>query len=361
MTRIGFHCSHEQIPPRELLACGAPRRAGGLRGRDVLRPLLALERAPGRVRLCLVVPGRRAGGHEPAVRSRQRARAALPPRDHRPGGCFPVPDVPRAACGSRWAAAKRRTSTSRASAGRPRPSATRACASASRSSGRCSPARSSTTTAASWSTAPGCGPCRPSRPPLIGPAVSVETAAWVGEWADGLVTVNQPPDKLERMIAAFRENGGEGKRARRAGPPVLGAQTRTARSRSPTTSGARTCSRRRCAGTSRRSSSSTSPRSTCAPRPCATPCWSRPTSARHVDVLRELAELGFDEIYLHHVGREQERFIDAFGEHVLPELRRLTCASTTRATCGGRTRSSTASTSRPSSTPTATASATSRA
>ena len=43
--------------------------------------------------------------------------------------------------------------------------------------------------------------------------------------------------------------------------------------------------------------------------------------ARHVEVLQELAELGFDEIYLHHVGREQERFIDAFGEHVLPQLR----------------------------------------
>ena len=49
-------------------------------------------------------------------------------------------------------------------------------------------------------------------PPLIGPAVSEETAAWVGGWADGLVTVNQPREKLERMIAAFRENGGEGKR-----------------------------------------------------------------------------------------------------------------------------------------------------
>ena len=49
-------------------------------------------------------------------------------------------------------------------------------------------------------------------PPLIGPAVSVETAGWAGEWADGLATVNQPRAKLEEMIAAFRSNGGEGKR-----------------------------------------------------------------------------------------------------------------------------------------------------
>lgn len=32
------------------------------------------------------------------------------------------------------------------------------------------------------------------------------------------------------------------------------------------------------------------------------------------------AELGFDEIYLHHVGQEQDEFIDAFADHVLPEF-----------------------------------------
>ncbi len=41
---------------------------------------------------------------------------------------------------------------------------------------------------------------------------------------------------------------------------------------------------------------------------------------QHVDWLRELASLGFDEINLHHVGQEQSAFIDAFGEHVLPKL-----------------------------------------
>lgn len=32
------------------------------------------------------------------------------------------------------------------------------------------------------------------------------------------------------------------------------------------------------------------------------------------------AELGFDAIYLHHVGREQSEFVDVFGEKVLPQL-----------------------------------------
>jgi alkanesulfonate monooxygenase SsuD/methylene tetrahydromethanopterin reductase-like flavin-dependent oxidoreductase (luciferase family) len=41
----------------------------------------------------------------------------------------------------------------------------------------------------------------------------------------------------------------------------------------------------------------------------------------HRDRLAEYAGLGFDEVYLHHVGQSQERFIDAFGERVLPELK----------------------------------------
>jgi hypothetical protein len=33
-----------------------------------------------------------------------------------------------------------------------------------------------------------------------------------------------------------------------------------------------------------------------------------------------LIAVGVDEVYLHHVGQEQNRFIDVFGEHVLPQL-----------------------------------------
>jgi hypothetical protein len=41
---------------------------------------------------------------------------------------------------------------------------------------------------------------------------------------------------------------------------------------------------------------------------------------QHAAWIRELAEIGFDAVYLHHVGQEQRRFIEAFGEHVLPAL-----------------------------------------
>jgi hypothetical protein len=41
----------------------------------------------------------------------------------------------------------------------------------------------------------------------------------------------------------------------------------------------------------------------------------------HTALLAEYAELGFDKIMLHHVGQEQDAFIDAFGAKVLPQLR----------------------------------------
>ena len=74
-------------------------------------------------------------------------------------------------------------------------------------------------------------------PPLLGAAATEETARWAGGWADGLATVHQPREQLERVVDAFRDGGGE--------------------SVSRTTNGARTSSRRRSAGTSRRRSTST--------------------------------------------------------------------------------------------------------
>jgi alkanesulfonate monooxygenase SsuD/methylene tetrahydromethanopterin reductase-like flavin-dependent oxidoreductase (luciferase family) len=41
---------------------------------------------------------------------------------------------------------------------------------------------------------------------------------------------------------------------------------------------------------------------------------------QHAKWLRELVHLGVEQIYVHHVGKEQERFIEVFGEQVLPEV-----------------------------------------
>jgi hypothetical protein len=41
---------------------------------------------------------------------------------------------------------------------------------------------------------------------------------------------------------------------------------------------------------------------------------------QHLSWLIEYAEIGFDRIYLHHVGQEQRDFIRVFGGQVLPEF-----------------------------------------
>ena len=44
----------------------------------------------------------------------------------------------------------------------------------------------------------------------------------------------------------------------------------------------------------------------------------RPGAAR--GLVQEYVEQGWDRIYLHHVGKEQEAFLDTFGDQVLPQL-----------------------------------------
>ena len=41
----------------------------------------------------------------------------------------------------------------------------------------------------------------------------------------------------------------------------------------------------------------------------------------HRHRLQRYVEMGFDRLYLHHVGQTQDAFIDTFAEKVLPELR----------------------------------------
>jgi probable non-F420 flavinoid oxidoreductase len=156
-------------------------------------------------------------------------------------------------------------------------------------------------------------------PPLLGTAVSAETARWVGTWADGLATIHQPRGQLERVVAAFREGGGEGK------PMVLQVHVAWAPDEEDAL---------RLAHDQWRTNVFAPPvpwdlelpahfdeaARHVRPEDLRGPVLVSSDLARHVAWIQEAAELGFDEINLHHVGQEQAAFIDAFGEHVLPQL-----------------------------------------
>src|SRR5690606_34904122 len=48
-------------------------------------------------------------------------------------------------------------------------------------------------------------------PRVIGAAITPETAKWLAGWADGLITISQPKEKLEKVVEAWKNGGGEGK------------------------------------------------------------------------------------------------------------------------------------------------------
>jgi G6PDH family F420-dependent oxidoreductase len=162
----------------------------------------------------------------------------------------------------------------------------------------------------------------PAEPPsLFGAAVSEETARVVGSWADGLITVNQPPTTLRRVIDAFRDGGGGGKpvhvqvhlswaKQEQKALAIAHEQWRTNVFGSPLMWDLELPARFDEAARHVRPADL-----------CDTVLVSA-EPARHAAWIEEIAGMGVDGVYLHHVGREQERFIDVFGERVLPEFAR---------------------------------------
>ena len=152
-------------------------------------------------------------------------------------------------------------------------------------------------------------------PPLYAAAVSPESAATAATWADGLITVVQPIEVLRDVLDRWGDRG----------PTLLQVHLSWAEDEDEARAIAVDQSATNVLGD-----------------PLA---WDLKTPAHfdaiaeHLDLediddavrissdlgqhaawLAELVELGFDEVYLHHVGKEQDAFIDAFGAKVLPEL-----------------------------------------
>lgn len=156
-------------------------------------------------------------------------------------------------------------------------------------------------------------------PSLLVPAVSAASAARAAAWADGLITVNQDLEVLREVIAAYRGAGGRG-------PVALQLHLSWA----PTMEEAEQIAFDQW-------------RSNVLGEPLA---WDIATvegfdaASKHVTLesvrdvvrissdldqhvawIRDYADLGFDDIYLHYVGQDQSDYLDAFGAHVLPKVR----------------------------------------
>ncbi|XVH33486.1 TIGR03885 family FMN-dependent LLM class oxidoreductase (plasmid) [Haloferacaceae archaeon DSL9] len=154
-------------------------------------------------------------------------------------------------------------------------------------------------------------------PPLIGAALSTETAAWLAEWADGMITIATPDhEETANRVEAFRESAPNK-------PVYLKAQLAYDTDYAAALDGAYE-----------------QWRTNCIPAPVTqqlrTPDDYDELAAgidreqveenvrvsddldEHVDWLSRDFDLDVDRVYLHNVNTNQRAFIDAFGGDVLP-------------------------------------------
>jgi coenzyme F420-dependent glucose-6-phosphate dehydrogenase len=160
----------------------------------------------------------------------------------------------------------------------------------------------------------------PERAPLLfGAALTPETAEWVGEWADGLITVSAREEQLNEIIKAFRSGGGKGK------PMYMQMKISYARSDEDALQGAWEQWR----STILKSSVNTelsSPEALVAAAEFVKPEDMRDyvhissDINRFVNWIDRYIEMGFENIYVHNVNLDQKLVIEDFGEHVLPAL-----------------------------------------
>jgi coenzyme F420-dependent glucose-6-phosphate dehydrogenase len=161
---------------------------------------------------------------------------------------------------------------------------------------------------------------RPAVRPLVyGAAVTEKTAEFVGGWADGLLTVGAPLDQARKVVDAFRRGGGVGK------PMAVQVTMSWAPSEEEALEQAFDQRRFQALGGEANWDLRTPEDFEHATR------FVRPEDMRSCVLvssdlgqqaawLNELVEMGFDELLLHQVARNQVEFLEAFGAKALPQL-----------------------------------------
>ena len=159
---------------------------------------------------------------------------------------------------------------------------------------------------------------RPKQNPhIIAAAVSVETAEWLGSWADGMITIHKPIEELKATIAAFERGGGSGKRKH------LKVQLSYARSRDEALDGAydqwrtNVLSHENLGNFSQPAEFDKEAENvTIEQLEKMVHISSDPK--QFVEWIRGYMDMGFENIILHNVNRQQEQFINDFGRDVIP-------------------------------------------
>ncbi len=156
-------------------------------------------------------------------------------------------------------------------------------------------------------------------PLLIGAAVTKKTAAWMGNWADGLITIHRPLEELKEVVYAFRDNGGNKK------PMYLKVQLSYAHNEEEALQGAYDQWRTNILPSEILDGLSQVKQFDAAsefikPEDLKNMVHISNDPEQYIDLIQSYIELGFEKIILHNVNRNQELFIKDFGEKVLPNI-----------------------------------------
>jgi probable non-F420 flavinoid oxidoreductase len=154
-------------------------------------------------------------------------------------------------------------------------------------------------------------------PLLIGAAVTKETAAWMGTWADGMITVHREHSELKQVVDAFRNHGGDGK------PVFLKAQLSYSNNEEEALKGAYDQWRTNIFQSTVLAEMWTVEQFDAMGEFVQHEELKKMVRIsadidQHIEWIKKDIELGFERLYLHNVNRQQELFIRDFGEKVLP-------------------------------------------
>lgn len=155
---------------------------------------------------------------------------------------------------------------------------------------------------------------------VVGAAITPETAGWLASWADALITISQPVEKLQQVADAWKSNGGEDK------PMKLKVQLSYDTSTEAALQGAHEQWKTNVFGSEMLAELRTPQQFEQAamhvkPAEMYEYVNISHQPEQHLEWLKKYADMGFSEIDLHNVNTKQEQFIEVFGDKVLPVLK----------------------------------------
>jgi probable non-F420 flavinoid oxidoreductase len=159
-----------------------------------------------------------------------------------------------------------------------------------------------------------------SPPKIFGAALTKETAEWMGSWAEGLVTVRKPAPELRNLVERFRVGGGNEK------PLALQLQVSWAANKEDARLGAWDQWRNAAAPSAcladlqlpedfDAATSNVKPEDIDDVIPLIT------NGDELLEIIDEAASCGFEEVFIHNVSRDQVGFLRFMERTVLPYFR----------------------------------------